>query len=456
MDEETKLLKNEVKKLSKEVAKLNKAQKKNNKLLKSYYDYFNNLYLDFDLKPKGALKLSQELCLDLLDFISLVCMKHGLKWWLDYGDLLGAVRHKDFIPWDDDVDISMTRADSYKFMDVIDDELKSHGLDDIIKVVPQRLIREDSIIAFTQISITHEHGLYAGLDIFPIDFTDHPPKDVAKECYDAKCEYHIDLINGMDKAKAIDKIYEKYGLSFETQQYFWPSMESYWGNTRKFTLFETDKLFPLRKTEFKDRLYPCPNDVNYYVAKSYGNDYHDVPKVVKVHKRVYYLKRKPNFEINFKMFARRLKEANRKFFTGLLDSWGVVYYRERAKKEQNIDQKIPIEHTVKFTLKRDASSDCRAHVQIGKDWNNSVFIGQVGAGNTFGFWLRRDGVTDKHHVHIPSNEYVDVEYSYKEGVHTLKVDEEIVTSFTSFDYEYDNLLNIVIDDNSSMSFLMIS
>ena len=456
MDDEIKLLKNEVKKLNNKVDKLNKVQKRNDELLMSYYTYFNNLYLDFDLKPKGVLKDSQELCLELLDFVSLVCMKHGIEWWLDYGNLLGAVRHKDFIPWDDDVDIGMTRKDSLKFMKVIENEIKSHGLDNLIKMVPQNLIGEDSILGLTQISMSCEGGLYANIDIFPIDFTDHPPKDVAKECYDAKCEFHRNLINGLDKSKSVDKLYEKHGLSFENQNFFWPSLEGFWGNTQKFVLFETDKLFPLKKMEFHDRLYPCPNDADYYLTNSYGNDYLDVPKVVTVHERVHHLKRKKNFESNFKRLSRHLKEVNNNFFSELLDGWCAVYYQEQAENTSDINQKIPIEHTIKFTLRRDASSKCKAYIQIGKDWNNSIFIGQVGSGNTFGFWLRRDGVTNQHIVPIPSNEYIDVEYSYKDGIHTLKVDEEILSTFTSFDYKYDNLMNIVVDDYSSISFLRIN
>jgi lipopolysaccharide cholinephosphotransferase len=52
--------------------------------------------------------------LDLLNEFSEVCEEHNLRWFVHAGTMLGAIRHKGFIPWDDDIDVVMPRVDFEK------------------------------------------------------------------------------------------------------------------------------------------------------------------------------------------------------------------------------------------------------------------------------------------------------------------------------------------------------
>ena len=69
-----------------------------------------------------SMKEVQKGSLEILKKIDEICNQLNLKYYLAYGTLIGAIRHKGFIPWDDDVDIMMPRKDYYIM--VISDYLK--------------------------------------------------------------------------------------------------------------------------------------------------------------------------------------------------------------------------------------------------------------------------------------------------------------------------------------------
>ena len=77
-----------------------------------------------EYKPEQLLRL-REMQLEILKEIIRVCELHGIRYFIAYGSLLGAVRHQGPIPWDDDIDICMAREDYEKFSRVADSELDS-------------------------------------------------------------------------------------------------------------------------------------------------------------------------------------------------------------------------------------------------------------------------------------------------------------------------------------------
>ena len=62
-----------------------------------------------------SIKEAQSIMLDMLINFHKICKENDLSYFLDWGTLLGAVRHNGFIPWDDDLDVSMPREDFEKF-----------------------------------------------------------------------------------------------------------------------------------------------------------------------------------------------------------------------------------------------------------------------------------------------------------------------------------------------------
>lgn len=79
----------------------------------------NNLYEMTD----ADIDRMHEILLSIYDDLFAVCEKHGIKMIAGGGTSLGAVRHKGFIPWDDDMDLNMSRGDYEKLIEVFESEL---------------------------------------------------------------------------------------------------------------------------------------------------------------------------------------------------------------------------------------------------------------------------------------------------------------------------------------------
>lgn len=65
----------------------------------------------------GVLQRLQRTELDILLVFATFCKEHGIRWFMDSGTVLGAVRHGGFIPWDDDIDVGMLRGDYEQFLE---------------------------------------------------------------------------------------------------------------------------------------------------------------------------------------------------------------------------------------------------------------------------------------------------------------------------------------------------
>jgi lipopolysaccharide cholinephosphotransferase len=85
--------------------------------------YFDNLYPDNRENFEPGMRQCQMVMLRMLKIVDHLCAKHNISYFLNGGTLLGAIRHQGFIPWDDDLDIGMTRENYEKFVKLAVPEL---------------------------------------------------------------------------------------------------------------------------------------------------------------------------------------------------------------------------------------------------------------------------------------------------------------------------------------------
>ena len=112
---------------------------------------------------------------EILDVIHAVCTAHGLRYTLAYGTLIGAVRHKGFIPWDDDIDILMPREDYEKLLSIWNEAAPKGYLLQNIRTNSDYIntfskIRKDHT-TFLQYDFERDVHYHKGIfvDIFPAD-----------------------------------------------------------------------------------------------------------------------------------------------------------------------------------------------------------------------------------------------------------------------------------------------
>ncbi len=138
--------------------------------------------------------------MEVLMEIDRICRKHGIQYFADSGTLLGAVRHKGFIPWDDDIDIAMLRDDYRRFFCIVRQELPegwvSLEMDDEYDELFGR-VANSRIYDSGKERLLRFHGCpYAvGVDVFPIDYV--PPVKGEEEIWYLISKYLFELMRNI-------------------------------------------------------------------------------------------------------------------------------------------------------------------------------------------------------------------------------------------------------------------
>ena len=242
-----------------------------------YYYKKNNIDITTIPPATGQIRDIQLANLALLKELDYVCKENNLTYWLDFGTLLGAVRHKGFIPWDDDIDVGMLREDYDKIIEVFN---KSSRNPDIFAGYVRD--RNNNYI----IKIQHKKCTHLFVDIFPYDYygeimsretqisKSNQFKDIHKtikkeykHCSDAELKKELSDISKkiLQRDKYVENSDLVWGIDYGHN---WKN----WFSTYK-------SIFPLSKILFEDAEFSCPSDIDTYLKNIFG-EYMSYPKKI--------------------------------------------------------------------------------------------------------------------------------------------------------------------------------
>jgi len=235
--------------------------------------------------------------LEILKEIDRVCTEHNIMYFLDSGTLIGAVRHKGFIPWDDDIDIGMLREEYEKFSAIAKESLGSDYIwqtwrNDSSYALPFGKVRRKNTVFIEEKGASEgECGFY--VDVFPFD---NAPSDnvqrkrlVKKRVFLArsllmKHNYSPWIINGKTDVKkrigyflyqicslfySHKRIVKKYEMIVSAV----PNSDEVYENIGKTNThyYKKEWFSSVKKTKFEDGMFSIPSGTHERLTEEYGN-----------------------------------------------------------------------------------------------------------------------------------------------------------------------------------------
>ncbi len=231
-------------------------------------------------QSQGPFREYQKANANFLKFCTDIFEKHNLPYWLFAGTLLGSVRCKDFIPWDDDIDTGMLRKDYDKLSDILDEEFKNnpnlyYTKGDIIKILYKDLPIQVDVFAF---------------DIYPQYLSDNSKIRELKNKM-AKChnEIKFDYSKIFTGNCIVNKTYEELAQMRKKIYDVVPTEKKmivegfeYAPAHDGFMVLDYDWVFPLKKSEFAGFTFTIPNHPDLFLYEHYG-DYTRLPQKIHSH-----------------------------------------------------------------------------------------------------------------------------------------------------------------------------
>ena len=266
------------------------------------------------------IKTLQARLVPMLECIDKVCREHHLRYYLWAGTMLGAVRHKGFIPWDDDMDICMPRPDydlllahCHEWMPAPFEVVGPHNRSDY--PYPFAKVEDSSTTVLERPDFNFPEGIY--VDIFPIDGIPSDKAVATKHLKKYKFWRHLLFFRGRDPFKhgkgprswwplLIHKMYSLQQLQDKVQrlmtQYKFDDCEQVIDYDSVFRGIVAKKILGEPKEyEFEGKKFLGVSDAHQYLIETYGDYMTPPPKEKQIQHNFYYI----NLELPYREFAKQ-------------------------------------------------------------------------------------------------------------------------------------------------------
>jgi len=262
-------------------------------------------YTKAEMGSQATIEELKQHLLEMLIALDEFCSEHGLRYYLSGGTLLGAIRHKGFIPWDDDIDVNMPRPDCEKLMELSGGKIGRYILNppnysETYHAYHWKLY-DDSILICKRKNKGFGKKVYPPfIDIFPIEGL--PASDAGNRAHYRKIGIWKSLANALwgDKwfhgsttgrkilnamgrplAKLLGKrrlfkhvISTARSIPFDESDYIGVMMTNVHKTEERVVKAE---YIPRIDVEFEGHTFPGPAGYDTYLTQLYGSDYMELP-----------------------------------------------------------------------------------------------------------------------------------------------------------------------------------
>ena len=258
------------------------------------------------MKAITDLKEEQRISFEILTYFKEFCQKNDIQFFLAYGTLLGAARHKGFIPWDDDVDIMMLRSEFRKLLKCMEKDthpyyklLSMHNNKEYF--APLAKLHDDRTLLIQEYGQDEKvpYGIY--VDVYIIDNMPDDYKEAAKQYKKAEkiranwglsvkkisakssniirhfARVPISIVMKMIGYKHFLRQYDQHASQYDQDNTHHKGIIIYGEGLKKEYFDETMFLAP-SKILFEGVEFSAPSDVHGYLTQMYG-DYMKLPPV---------------------------------------------------------------------------------------------------------------------------------------------------------------------------------